>query len=172
MQWNHDLLLETLREGSRRAARLKRSILVSVAQPIEPGDLLQLFMAAQALKPSTLVYWEHMADRSALLGIEAAAAIQLAGPDCFAEASAVWRKLFQDGVVRSSQAEAFPDEQGPVLFGGFAFDPVRPRSQLWEGFPDGLLLLPAILLRSCAGSTMLHLQAIVRPAGTPVFDVG
>jgi len=164
MSWNREPLLEALREGSCRATALNRSILVSVAQPVESYDLIQLFMAAQALEPSNLFYWEHSTDHAAMLGIETAAAIQVAGVGCFTEASAAWRSLFQDAVVQSSQAETLPGEPGPVLFGGFAFDPLSPRSQLWEGFPDGLLVLPAILLRSQANSATLYLQTVIQPA--------
>lgn len=162
MYWNRELFLEALREGSRKATTLSRDILVSVAQPVEPRDLIQLFMAAQTLGPANLFYWEHAAGHTAMLGIEAAAAVQVAGPDRFAAASAAWSSLFRDAVIRYSQ-EAVPGEEGPVLFGGFAFDPLSPHSQLWEGFPDGLLLLPAILIRSHASGAALYLQAIVRP---------
>jgi isochorismate synthase len=99
-----------------------------------------------------------------MLGIGAAATLQAAGRDCFADAAAAWRGLFQDAVVRSSRGAARPEEDGPVLFGGFAFDPLSPHSQLWEGFPDGLLVLPAILIRSHPSHATLHLQAIVKPA--------
>jgi isochorismate synthase len=163
MDYNRELLLEAIREGSRRAAALNRSILVSVAQPAEPRDLIQLFVAAQSLKPDNLFYWEHTTDGSALLGIESTATIQVAGSDCFAEASTAWRRLFQDGVMCSSQKGVSSGEDGPLLFGGFAFDPLNSRSPLWAGFPDGLLLLPAILIRNQASGTTLHLQTIIRP---------
>jgi isochorismate synthase len=163
MYWNREQLLEALGEGSLRARALNRSILVSVARPIGSGDLIPLFIAAQALEPANLFYWEHTAHQSALLGIEAAATIEVSGPDCFAEASTAWRSIFQDAVIRSSQTALPPEKQGPVLFGGFAFDPESPRSQLWEGFPDGLLVLPAILIRSHAGSGALQLQAMIQP---------
>ena len=103
MDWNREPLVEALREGSRRAASLDRSILVSVALPVEPCDLIQLFMAAQSLEPADLFYWEHTTDHAAMLGIEAAATLQAAGPDCFTDAAAAWRGLFRDAVVRSAQ---------------------------------------------------------------------
>jgi isochorismate synthase len=161
MYRNRELLLGALREGSRRATALQRSILVSVAQPLEPCDLMHLFTVAQSLEPVSLFYWEHTIDGAAMLGVEAAATIQVMGPGCFTEAAAAWRSLFRDAVVQSAQAAMRPDEDGPVLFGGFAFDPLAPRSQLWEGFPDGLLVLPAVFIRSQASSTTLHLQALI-----------
>lgn len=170
MDCNREWLLEAFREGLRRATALNRSILVSVAQPAEPRDLIQLFVVAETLKPGTLFYWEHTTDGPAMLGIEAAAAIQVSGSDGFTEASAAWRSLFQDAVVRSLEHGVPFSEQGPLLFGGFAFDPLNPRSPLWTDFPDGLLLLPTVLIRNHANSTTLQLQAIVRPAD-PVEQV-
>ncbi len=164
MYWDHGLFQEALREGACRAKALNRNILVSVVQSVEPRDLVHLFVAAQSLHPTNLFYWEHTADRPAMVGIGAAAAIEAAGQNCFTEASAAWRRLFQDAVIWPSQAEISPDERGPILFGGFAFDPLSPRSQSWEGFPDGLLLLPAILIQRHASGTTLRLQVIIRPA--------
>jgi isochorismate synthase len=96
--------------------------------------------------------------------MEAATTLQVAGPDCFTAALAAWHTLFQDAVMQSTQGTLPSDAEGPVLFGGFAFDPLSSRSPLWAGFPDGLLLLPAILIRSHASSATLYLQALIQPA--------
>jgi isochorismate synthase len=164
MQWNREPVVEALREGSRRATLLKHDVLVSITLPIEACDLIQLFTAAQTIEPADLFYWEHAADSQAMLGIETAATLQTIGHDYLTDAAAACRALFQDAVIQSSRADALSVERGPILFGGFAFDPLSPRSQLWEGFPDGLLMLPAMLIRSRASATTLSLQAIIKPA--------
>lgn len=50
---------------------------------------------------------------------------------------------------------------GPVFFGGFAFDPLVPRSLLWEGFPDGLLILPSLLLSYNANHVTLTANRMI-----------
>jgi isochorismate synthase len=50
---------------------------------------------------------------------------------------------------------------GPVFFGGFAFDPLTPRTSLWTGFPDGLLILPDLLLSHNAGHVTLTVNRMI-----------
>ena len=51
---------------------------------------------------------------------------------------------------------------GPVLFGGFAFDTLSSRTQLWSRFPDGLLILPQYLLSYNAGDVSLTINLMMQ----------
>jgi menaquinone-specific isochorismate synthase len=55
---------------------------------------------------------------------------------------------------------------GPLLMGGFSFDPQRPSTPLWEGYPDGLLVLPRYMLTSIDDRTWLTINAVVWPDST------
>ena len=50
---------------------------------------------------------------------------------------------------------------GPVLFGGFAFDPLSPRTPLWAEFPGGLLILPLFLLSYSANYVTLTIIRMI-----------
>ncbi len=50
---------------------------------------------------------------------------------------------------------------GPLLFGGFAFDPLHSNTQLWEGFRNGLLILPRLLFNSNGNYAALTINIII-----------
>ncbi len=86
--------------------------------------------------------------------IESGGAAHLTG------AAAAWRTLMQGLVVSTAASHACP--AGPVFFGGFAFDPLAARTRLWADFPDGLLILPRMLLSYSADAVTLTLNRVVQ----------
>ena len=56
---------------------------------------------------------------------------------------------------------------GPVCLGGFRFDPAAPRSSLWSGFPEGLLVLPRFLVTRSGGQSWVTVNLLVRPEADP-----
>jgi isochorismate synthase len=52
---------------------------------------------------------------------------------------------------------------GPLLLGGFAFDPETPSTAAWEHFPAGILVLPRHTLANSVGGSWLTTNAIVEP---------
>jgi isochorismate synthase len=52
---------------------------------------------------------------------------------------------------------------GPLLLGGFSFDPLRRPSALWAGFPDARLVLPERTLVLRDGSAWLTTNVVLDP---------
>ncbi|BDG37216.1 isochorismate synthase [Saccharococcus caldoxylosilyticus] len=46
-------------------------------------------------------------------------------------------------------------KMGPILFGGFSFDPYKPHTEKWRAFPHAKMLVPAVLLASKGGKATL-----------------
>ena len=84
-------------------------------------------------------------EQQALVGVGTELTIETHGNSCFTEAASAWRNVMQDAVVRYADAQASV-QGGPIFFGGFAFDPLSARTSLWADFPDGLLILPSLLV--------------------------
>jgi isochorismate synthase len=59
---------------------------------------------------------------------------------------------------------------GPLLMGGFAFDPDGPRTDRWRGFPAARLVLPRVQLAATGGEHWLTLNLLVAPDGEPDVD--
>ncbi len=146
-------------EAQARARRSGRPILASVTVRVPYTDPLALFQQGAGLA-SDRFFWARPDEYFAMAGAGAAWTLVLKGPERFHCASAEWRTLCQDVVVDAREA---PRGTGPLALGGFSFDPLRPRTPLWDGFPDGLLLLPQYLLTTAGDASWLTVNLLLQP---------
>lgn len=173
--------LGTLRARWRDAvsrATPGRPILVSVGVTLPAVDPLDLF-AHVAGTARDRFYWERPADGVAFAGVGAAWTVESASP---VEAGRAWRALLAEAVVRAPSfardAEGAggggdaPDAMdGPLLTGGFAFDPLRPATTLWAGYPAGRLTLPRLTLVTRGGRSTLTVNAVAANKGAHDHDI-
>lgn len=178
----YEPLLETLREAARRAAGQQRSILASFTFPIEWIDPMRVFAAAGRDKSGPYMrrdyylspgesagpymgerfFWERPAEGNALVGVGAAATIETHGVTRFTDSASAWRTLLNDAAITFVHPTDAIASSGPVLFGGYTFDPLAPRTELWANFPDGLLILPQILLSYSADCVALTVNRMIQ----------
>jgi isochorismate synthase len=78
--------------------------------------------------------------------------------DRFAAASRAWSELLEDAVVDDSAGLLWT---GPLLLGGFRFDPLQPRTELWSGFGGDRLVLPAQLFVVRRGAAWLTTNRLI-----------
>src|SRR5579863_540000 len=169
-QWpltsTYEPLLKTLREAARRAAGQQRSILASFTFPIEWIDPLRVFTAGRDQSgPYTLgerFFWERPVEGNALVGVGAAATIETRGVTRFTDSASAWRTLLNDAAITNIHPTDIVASSGPVLFGGYTFDALAPRTELWANFPDGLLILPRILLSYSADCVALTVNRMMQ----------
>lgn len=138
-----------LQQGVERACASGRPVVVSIGATLPWIDPLAAFAAAAGEERS---YWERPSRHSALAGIGVAHRIE-ADP---ARAGAAWRLLVANAVVDAASG-------GPLLMGGFAFDPQATASPLWRGFPAGRLVLPRLTVAADGATTTVTLNAVVTP---------
>lgn len=160
------LPLDALRAAPVAAARAGRSIVASVTMPAPWLDPLRFFDAAHAAGFADTFYWERPARRLALATAGRAAAITTSGRNHIT-AAAMERHALLDGAVRITAAGTPAGSlAGPTLVGGFAFDPCA-RGALWDGFPDGLLVLPRFALATDGNLAWLTINALVAADDDP-----
>jgi len=161
ISFDQKLLIRTLREAAGRAAQQHRTVLASFTQSVEWCDTIRAFAGAIRAGLGECFFWEHPAEQSTLVGVGAATTIETSGSACFTDSASAWHALLNDAVIAYASAAAFTPGSGPVLFGGFAFDPLSVRTQRWAEFPDGLLILPRFLLSYSANHVTLTINRIV-----------
>ena len=165
-------LLTLFQQAIARATQLQRSVIASFTLPIERFEVIQAFTGIQQARLGEVFFWEQPSERNALLGIGGETTIETTGSTSAIDAATQWRVLLQDAVI-------FPDDtsqegdavygHGPVFFGGFAFDPDNQHTQLWSGFPDGLLVLPRFLLRYSKDATTLTINRLFHAHDDSVY---
>jgi menaquinone-specific isochorismate synthase len=61
-----------------------------------------------------------------------------------------WKQWIGQTAFYSNKTETVP-----ILFGGFSFDPYKPRTEKWSAFPNAKMIVPAVLLASKGGKATL-----------------
>lgn len=148
----------------RRARRLGRPVLVSVTVSVGPHDPLALFARGVGVTHNRL-FWSRPSAGLAVAGLGAAWHIAANGPERFARAAAAWRDLIEHAAIDCDPALPF---SGPMAAAGFSFDPLRPSSGLWEGYGDGLLLLPRLVLAQVGDAASLTVNGLVGPSSSSI----
>jgi len=151
-----------LAAGLDQAQRSGRPTLVSMVLRAPQCDPLDFFARGASLADERF-FWSNPGAEYAIAGVDAAWTLALAGAGRFVDAAAIWRELCADALI--DDPFAVPST-GPLLMGGFSFDPQRPAMPLWEGYPDGLLVLPRYVLTSADGAAWLTINTMFEPDST------
>jgi isochorismate synthase len=156
--------------GRLQARRTRRPVLVSMVEPVPPLELLDALQRAAApdyaAPEHTAVdrfYWERPEQGIALAGAGAAVTLAPGGEQRFATVDRAWRRLAAEALVEDASDGA--PMTGPLLAGGFAFEPDGPRTDRWRGFPASLMLLPRLQLTVVDGRTWLTTNILLRADG-------
>jgi isochorismate synthase len=170
-QWslscNYAQLQSTLHRASEQATYSGHTVLASFTQPISPCDPLSIFRAFHTMKIGNSFFWARPSEMSALVGVGATTTIETSGSTPIANAAERWRKLQQNTIIGNAGDASRPtpgNTDGPLLFGGFSFDPHNPDTALWKDFPDGLLVLPYLLFHCDEHNTALTVNILVQPS--------
>jgi len=168
-----DTSLDSLVARASATARARRRrVLVSTVERVPTIDPLEAILAAQeaarsdsALTPliDTCSYWTRPSDGFALAGLGSAVTFATDGPDRFAIIDRDWKELLAVAVI-ADQSSGVPGT-GPTLIGGFAFDPRRPATPTWQGFPQARLTVPLLQLVERGGACWLTTSLVVDSDG-------
>jgi menaquinone-specific isochorismate synthase len=129
-----------------------KRILISRVMETTPIDPVAFFLASKRLYEGERTYWSNPTNTNILVGIGRAFDINVNNSeDRFKEVETKWKNLTQD--MRVDQHS--PYGTGPILFGGFSFDPLREKTELWSDFSDATFILPSILLSVIDGKSYI-----------------
>ncbi len=165
---------DVAREARAQARHTGQPALASLTLPVAWHDPLALWAAARQARLDRPVYWEaprepaasdspHSSALLAIVGIGVAAEIATDDPRPFPIVASRWRDLVRDAAIHATPSEPLTPASGLAAFGGFAFDPLSPRSDLWVGFPAGALVVPRVQVACGAGVASLTVNALVGP---------
>ena len=127
-----------------RAHDLQRPVLASTTRLVRAPDPISAFTQAALVQDRAL--WMRPSTGEALVGIGSAASLVGAGARRFEQIAEQWRDLVADAVIDGSA------NAGPLLMGGFSFDPSSWRSSPWKHFPDARFVLPETLITIRGGA--------------------
>lgn len=157
------LLYEKLVEGVHKARQLNRPIIVSMASKVTNEDALAFFSVCNN-KIDTRTFWADPKRELILIGISSEVSLEASGINRFSELNSEWKKLTKDAVIVSD--ESIP-ATGPTILGGFSFDPLKEKTELWRSFPDAKLILPKYMLTIYKGTASLTTNFLLSETDNP-----
>jgi menaquinone-specific isochorismate synthase len=141
-----------------RAKELDKPILVSTVCKINPIDPLLFFHICREQYLGERFFWKDPSDEMMLIGIGIAKQIQSdQAADRFFHAEKEWKEFLSDSLIDNPFTE---DGIGPLMFGGFSFDPYKPKTELWAKFAETLFHIPKFMVSVIKGETYLTTNLI------------
>jgi menaquinone-specific isochorismate synthase len=146
-------LKERVLSAVKRAKELGQSILFSEVHKIEPVDPLLFFHIGKEKYIGERFFWKDPADQIMVAGLGISKQIQSdQATDRFFLVEKKWKKFVENSFIYNPYKD---HGIGPLMFGGFSFDPLKGKTELWSKFADSLFHLPKFMLTNTNGATYL-----------------
>ncbi|MED3561621.1 isochorismate synthase [Bacillus xiapuensis] len=144
-----------------RAKKLGRSILVSEVHKIAGMNPFTFFMLGKERYLGERFFWKDPKDEMVIAGIGISKQIQSdQATDRFFLVDKEWKNFLKESFIYNSYGEL---GIGPLMFGGFSFDPYKPKTNLWSKFSDSLFHIPKYMLSIIKGQTYLTTNIVCTP---------
>lgn len=153
---------ERIARAIDRARRLRRRVLVSVAEAIAaPEDVLAV--VERAAQGGECFVWERPAAGFAVAGLGALATVTASGANRFADVQALCRDMAGDVPAPDGDGSA----AAPIFVGGFGFAPDPTEDPRWAGFPPARMTVPRVLILRRGDRATLVASALVDERSDP-----
>lgn len=149
-------------QGIEKARQNKIPILVSEVQKIERIEPLFFFTAGQDEFVGERFFWKEPSGQTVLTGIGVCKQIQTADrtSERYQDIQMEWENTIKEAII-------FKEKEivgtGPMMFGGFSFDPLKEKTELWSKYPDSLFHIPKYLLSIIDGESFLTTNILCTP---------
>lgn len=154
-------LREGILEGIDRAKTLKRSVLVSEVHKVDQIEPLYFFAAGKEQFLGERFFWKDPANKTILVGLGIGKQIQsVQAADRFFHVEEEWKRFIEHSVIIN---EFGTNGVGPLMFGGFSFDPLKEKTRLWSKYPDSLFHIPKYLLSIISGEVFFTTNIVCTP---------
>jgi len=133
------------------------SILISKVIKIDPRDSLAFFANYSVYKGKRF-FWKDPASKNILIGIGSCKEIYInKQKDLYTAVDQKWREFLENSKIIN---EFNRIGIGPTLFGGFSFDPEKPKTELWKLFADAHFFVPEFMLSEINGEQFLTVNMV------------
>ncbi|MGG3887715.1 isochorismate synthase [Metabacillus fastidiosus] len=152
---------DDLLRALKNAKQDDEPVIVSHIIEVEKVNPLNFFVAGERLYLGERFFWSTPADNFTITGLgnEIIFENKLKTSERFHSIDKQWRR-FKKYMTKKSIKKI---GTGPLLFGGFSFDPMKEKNELWGNFPEAKLCLPTIMLTVIEDKTFLTINKLIHP---------
>jgi menaquinone-specific isochorismate synthase len=146
-------LIKGIRLAINRSKQLNQPILVSEVHKIDPINPLSFYYTGRKLFRGERFFWKDPSDKTIIVGLGKMMQIQSdQSTDRFFHVEREWQQFLENAILSK---DFNVHGVGPTIFGGFSFDPLKPRTRLWSKFSHSLFHLPKYMLSIMDGQAYL-----------------
>ena len=153
-------------EAISRAKSLAEPVLVSEVHKIDHIGPLSFFLSGSEQFLGERFFWKDPTDETFLVGLGICKQIQTdQNSDRFHYVSKEWKRFIDHSIIFNPYKQNIG--LGPTMFGGFSFDPLKPKTNLWSKFSDSLLHIPKYMLSIIKGQAFLTTNILCTQNDSP-----
>lgn len=148
-------IYDTIVDGIMRAKETAAPILVCLTTEIRDVDPLLFYIAGKEQFTGERTFWKEPVNGESIVGLGVLKTIDSEEKSLkrFQEIEQEWKSVLETSIHTMT-----PESEnviGPILFGGFSFDPTKEKTDLWSDFPEAKFYLAKYTL--CKKSKNLFL---------------
>lgn len=148
-----------IQQAIERTGRLLAPVLVCEVQRIDALEPLAFFAAGKERYLGERFFWKDPTNSTFLTGLGICKQIQSDhNTNRFIHVEQEWKRFMENGVILD---EIKSKGTGPIMFGGFSFDPLKEKTNLWSKFSDSLFHVPKFLMSKIDGQTYLTTNVVI-----------
>jgi menaquinone-specific isochorismate synthase len=150
-----------------RAKQTGRPILVSDVHKIAPIDPLLFYHIGREQYFGQRFFWKDPTEDVFLIGIGIIQKIQSdQAADRFFHVEGRWKEFLKESIIENPYEE---NAVGPVMFGGFSFDPFKEKTILWSNYSESQFHVPKYMLSIVKGQAFITTNIIFTQHDDPSF---
>lgn len=147
-----------IHKGHKKAESSNDSVLVSSVSTIETIDPFTFYNSGASQFTGSRFFWADFKREVIYVGLGRATSLEPTTiEDRFQSIDEAWQHMTRHAIV----SEDAPGYTGPMLFGGFNFDPLKQTTSLWASFPHTLFVVPQIMLTIAKGQAWLTINNLI-----------
>lgn len=155
-----------MEKGQRQARLFGKQVLVSSVFEIDKTDLPAFFSYKKRMYRGNRFFWSEPGRALTYVGLGSVFTLEANDPENrFQYVDSIWQELAASAVVEGKSSPY----TGPILFGGFSFDPYRAQSEKWSDFAHTSFAVPKYMVTAHDGKFYLTSNRLVQ-ADDAVLD--
>jgi menaquinone-specific isochorismate synthase len=148
------IIQENILKEQQRKRNLNLSpLLMSNTEKIENVDPLTFFTIGNKYFPGKRFFWTEPSNETILVGLGFSHIVEVnQSTERFKTVEREWKQLL---LTNKGDRKDYLTGTGPMLFGGFSFDPNKKRTKLWKNYLDAKFVMPTLMLTVIKGECYL-----------------
>ncbi|MEC1352539.1 isochorismate synthase [Bacillus sonorensis] len=128
--------------------KVNHAVLISYSIKIKNIDALSFFKSGDKTFAGKRFFWSDPDGELTLVGLGKELSISTSQKDAgrYRDIYEQWERLKERAYHFHEGDSLHQTAVGPLLFGGFSFDPLEEREQHWRYYPEGAFFVPSVML--------------------------